>query len=232
MMSNFLKNLYSLIFNKNIKIENDIKSDKIYSEKKINKQKLYEEWCKKEKWLLHNEALLLLFSIDPSSSDTLDANLLEKINSLKCHANDCVNKNLLPVINIEKPENEWEVRPIDLYQWATVSRISTPDEFNALMTFIVQSVKVVDDNSLNNNQKLKDKIYQLHKEVILGATTSLLINSPEKCKDNHGIFDAELIVEKIIQNEKQWFDNSKSKLSKPEMIKLINHYINMSKIMC
>ena len=83
-----------------------------------------------------------------------------------------------------------------------------------------------------NNQKLKDKIYQLHKEVILGATTSLLINSPEKCKDNHGIFDAELIVEKIIQNEKQWFDNSKSKLSKPEMIKLINHYINMSKIMC
>ena len=61
-----------------------------------------------------------------------------------------------------------------------------------------------------------------HKEIILGATTSLLINSPEKCKDNHGIFDAELIVEKIIQNEKQWFDNSKSKLSKPEMIKLIN----------
>ena len=230
-MINFLKNLYLLVFNKNIKIENNLKSNNIYSEKKINKQKLYEEWCKKEKWLLQNEALLLLFSIDPSSSDTLDTNLLEKINSLKCHANDCVNKNLLPIINIDKPENEWEVRPIDLYQWATVSRINIPDEFNALMTFIVQSVKVVDDNSLNNNQKLKDEIHQLHKEIILGATTSLLINSPEKCKDNHGIFDIELIAEKIIQNEKQWFDNSKSKLSKPEMIKLINHYINMSKIM-
>ena len=230
-MINFLKNLYLLVFNKNIKIENNLKSNNIYSEKKINKQKLYEEWCKKEKWLLQNEALLLLFSIDPSSSDTLDTNLLEKINSLKCHANDCVNKNLLPIINIDKPENEWEVRPIDLYQWATVSRINIPDEFNALMTFIVQSVKVVDDNSLNNNQKLKDEIHQLHKEIILGATTSLLINSPEKCKDNHGIFDIELIAEKIIQNEKQWFDNSKSKLSKPEMIKLINNYINMSKIM-
>ena len=230
-MINFLKNLYLLVFNKNIKIENNLKSNKIYSEKKINKQKLYEEWCKKEKWLLQNEALLLLFSIDPSSSDTLDTNLLEKINNLKTHANDCVNKNLLSVINIDKPENEWEVRPIDLYQWATVSRINIPDEFNALMTFIVQSVKVVDDDSLNNNQKLEDEIYQLHKEIILGATTSLLINSPEKCKDNHGICDTKLIAEKIIQNEKQWFDNSKSKLSKPEMIKLINHYINMSKIM-
>lgn len=230
-MINFLKNLYLLVFNKNIKIESNLKSDNIYNEKKINKQKLFEEWCKKDKWLLQNEALLLLFSIDPSSSDILDTNLIEKINSLKCHANDCVNKNLLSVINIDKPENEWEVRPIDLYQWATVSRINIPDEFNALMTFIVQSVKVADDNSLNNNQKLKDEIYQLHKEIILGATTSLLINSPEKCKDNRGIFDTKLIVEKIIQNEKQWFDNSKSKLSKPEMIKLINHYINMSKIM-
>ena len=75
-MINFLKNLYLLVFNKNIKIENNLKSDNIYSEKKINKQKLFEEWCKKEKWLLQNEALLLLFSIDPSSSDILDTNLI------------------------------------------------------------------------------------------------------------------------------------------------------------
>ena len=68
-MINFIKKLFLFIFDKDNKKQNNNLSNKIYNGDKINKQKLYEKWCKKEKWLLYNDGILLLLSIDPSKNN-------------------------------------------------------------------------------------------------------------------------------------------------------------------
>ena len=81
---------------------------------------------------------------------------------------ECVKKNLLSVEDVNKPESSWEVKPIDLYRWATVSRISIPDEFNSLMIFITQTIKVnSEDSSPINFGNSEDKLSQLENEIIL-----------------------------------------------------------------
>ena len=238
-MVNILKKLYSIFCNYRHKktpssisknnIQNITKKNKIYNHDKYSKQILYEKWCRKEKWLLYDEGILLLLSIDPNNKETLSEDLVEKINNLKFHAGDCVKKALLSVINIDISEDKWEVNPVDLYRWAIVSRINIPDEFNTLMTFVTQSVKNPNNSFSNNNKNLIDEIYQLHKEVVLGATTSLLVNSPDICRNNEGKIDSAIIVKKIIEGERHWFNGRKSKLSESDMTSLIKHYIAMSK---
>ena len=231
-MINFINKLCLFIFNKNNKNQNKNLSNKIYNEDKINKQKLYEKWCKKEKWLLHSEGILLLLSINPSQNNILDNDLIEKVNDLKDHANECVKKNLLSVVDVKQPEDNWEVKPIDLYRWATISRIDIPDEFNTLMLFITKTIKVnSEDSSPINFGNSEDKLSQLENEIILGATISLLINSPEICRDKEGNIDCKVIVSKIIESKKHWFGNSKPKLSESNMVELIEKYVRMSKVL-
>ena len=81
-MINIINKLSIFIFNKNNKIQRNTVPNEIYDEEKINKQKLYEKWCKKEKWLLHSEGILLLLSINPSKKNILDKDLVERINNL------------------------------------------------------------------------------------------------------------------------------------------------------
>lgn len=241
-MINALKKLYlifsyyrrkklpsSISISKN-NIQNITKQNKIYIQDKYSKQILYEKWCRKGKWLLYDEGILLLLSIDPANKQTLSEDLIEKISNLKFHASDCVKKGLLPVINIDKSEYKWEVNPVDLYHWAMVSRINISDEFNTLMTFVTQSVKNTNNSFSTNNKNFVDEIYQLHKEVVLGATTSLLVNSPDICRNNEGKIDSTVIVKKIIENERHWFNGCESKLSESDMTRLIKQYVAMSKL--
>ncbi len=230
-MINIINKLFLFLFNRSNKIQNNTILHNNYDEAKINKQKLYEKWCKKEKWLLHNEGILLLLSINPSKNNILDEKLIRRVNDLKAHANECVKKNLLSVVDVNKPENNWEVKPVDLYRWATISRIGVPDEFNALMMFITQTIKVnSQDCSIVNHENSEERIHQLENEIILGATASLLINSPEICRDSEGNIDSKIIVSKIIENKKHWFADCKSDFSERRMINLIEKYAIKSKI--
>ena len=103
-MINILKKLYlifsyyrrkklpsSISISKN-NIQNITKQNKIYNQDKYSKQILYEKWCRKGKWLLYDEGILLLLSIDPANKETLSEDLIEKINNLKFHASDCVKR--------------------------------------------------------------------------------------------------------------------------------------------
>tara|TARA_B100000029_G_C17446271_1_gene913369 strand:+ start:290 stop:988 length:699 start_codon:yes stop_codon:yes gene_type:complete len=229
-MINIINKLSLLFFNRNNKTRKNIIHNKNYHNLKINKQKLYEKWCKKEKWLLYNEGILLLLSIDPSEKHTLNEELIIRINDLKNHANECVKKNLLSVIDINKPENSWEVKPIDLYRWAKISRIPIPDEFNSLMIFITQTIKVSNrDNNLKDHENSQDKLNQSEKEIILGAATSLLINSPEICRDNNGNIDCKVIASKIIKNKKYWFGECKSNIPEHRIVNILEKYARISK---
>ena len=230
-MINIINKLSLLFFNRNNKVQDNITHHKSYADLKINKQRLYEKWCKKEKWLLYDEGILLLLSINPSEKHTLNEESINRVNDLKNHANECVKKNLLSVVDINKPENNWEVKPVDLYRWATISRIPIPDEFNTLMMFITQTIKVSNqDNNFIDYENSEDKSNQLEKEIILGAATSLLINSPEICRDKYGNIDCKVIVSKIIENKKYWFGECKLNISEHKMVNLLEKYARISEV--
>ncbi len=218
-MINIFNKLSLFISNRNNKKNNNNRHDENYDESKFNKQKLYEKWCKKEKWLLYNEGILLLLSIDPSKNNILDEEITERVINLKDHARECVKKNLLSVIDSKKTENDWEVKPIDLFRWATISRIDIPAEFSTLMIFISQTIK-------------EDPVEETHNtdnEIILGATISLLANSVDICRDKDGNIDSKIIVSKIIENKENWFGNRKSYMSEDRMINLIQRFTAITK---
>ena len=229
-MIDIVNKLSSFLFNRNNSIKNNTILHKDYNEVKVNKQKLYEKWCKKEKWLLFNEGILLLLSVDPSKNDILDDKIIKRVNDLKTHAMECVKKNLLSVEDVNKPESSWEVKPIDLYRWATVSRISIPDEFNSLMIFITQTIKVnSQDRNFVDFENSEDKLHY-ENEIILGATMSFLINSSDICRNNDGDIDYKKVVRRIIENKKHWFGNDKPNISERRIINLIEKYVRISKV--
>lgn len=206
------------------------REDKVYGEGKLTLQKLYEKWSCKEKWLLYDEGILLLFGLQPGNHEPLDEESSGKIESLWEHAQECVQKKLLPVLNVDKPEVEWEVNPLDLYCWATVSRISLPAEFSSLMTFVAQTVKPVEIASTSiQGDGAQDMLYQKHREIVLGAATSLLVNAPDLCKNKKGRTVSNKIAKHIIENEDQWFGNDKPLLAETAMTDLINEYLKLTR---
>jgi len=206
------------------------REDKRYGAGKLTLQKLYEKWSCKEKWLLYDEGIPLLFGVQPGIKEPLEEEISNKIQSLWEHAQECVQKKLLFVINMDKPVIEWEVRPLDLYRWATVSRISMPDEFNMLMAFVSQTVMPSDVISSGaESLDVEDMRYQKHREIVLGAATSLLINASESCQDKKGRVAINRIVKNIIENENQWFGDDKLLLTETSMTDLIKEYLKLTK---
>lgn len=206
------------------------REDKIYEKEQLSLQKLYEHWSCKDKWLLYEEGMPLLFSIDPNNKQALESEVREKIESLWQHAQDCAHKKLLPVINLDAPAPEWQVKPIDLYSWGTISRIEMPDEFSLLMTFVSQTMKPAAINTeTRQNESPEDALYQKHREIVLGAATSLLMNAPDLCKNKKGKIVVNNIAKNIMGNEQQWFGEEKPLLSQSAMADLINEYLKLTK---
>lgn len=206
------------------------RENKIYGEDNLTLQKLYEKWSCKDKWLLYDEGIPLLLGIDPDTVGSLDDESSDKIEELWVHAQDCVQKKMLSVSSVEKPEGEWEVRPVDLYCWATVSRLSVPDVFSTLMAFVVQTVKGSDENQAYvKTEGTEDAIYQRHREIVLGAAVSLLINAPQLCQNNKGDVVINQITRQIIENKTQWFGDDKPLLAESAMMDLIKGYLNLTR---
>jgi len=203
---------------------------KVYGEGKLTLQKLYEKWSCKDKWLLYDEGIPLLFGVEPGFRESADDEVSNKIESLWEHAQECVQKKLLSVVNMDKPETEWEVRPLDLYCWATISRISMPAEFSTLMTFVAQTIKPSEiiSNPVQGDGE-QDMRYQKHREIILGAATSLLVNAPDLCKNNKGRVVTNKIAQHIIENEDQWFGDDRPLLAESAMTDLIDEYLKLTR---
>lgn len=202
----------------------------VYGKDKLAKRRLYEKWACKELWLLYDEGIPLLFAIDPDISEPPDDELSSEMEELWLHAQDCVQKKLLSVVNNEVPQKEWKVKPVNLYCWAAVSRITVPSEFSTLMEFVLQTVRSSEVNAVSvQTDNPQDAIYQKHREVVLGAATSLLANVPDWCKNSKGQITTSLIAKQIINNESQWFGNEKPLIAESAMTDLINGYLKLAK---
>ena len=208
------------------------KEKDVYGEDRITQQKLYEKWAVKSSWHLKNQAIPLLLSIDPEiySTSSCDEVTEQKYQDLWEHAQHCVEQGLLFIINRERPAEEWEAKPIDVYKWAAISRVELPVQLSALMEFVMMSLvstATIDNDSLDN-RKQNDISYYKDKERILGAALAMFVTYPERCRNKKGLVSAENIVSLINENESVLFAEETPGLSTTACIDLINKWIKAS----
>lgn len=204
----------------------------IYGEERITQQKLYEKWAVKSSWHLHTEAIPILLSIDPEkySVSSFADEREQKYQNLREHAQHCVAQGLLPVLNQERPAEEWIAKPIDVYKWAVISRVEIPAQLLALMEFVMMSLVSTEnagDDLSNKGNHTKDS-FNNNKERILGAALSMLVTYPERCKNKKGRVRAENILSLISENENDLFGEEIPRLSTTVGIDLINNWIMAS----
>ena len=108
-----------------------------------------------------------------------------------------------------------------------VSRISVPDEFSTLIAFVIQTVKP-EQNSQNQIVVEQDAVLQKHKEIVMGAATSLLVNASAQCQNDNGKVSAENISKLIIENKQEWFGQDEPLLVESVMTELIDDYIKLT----
>jgi len=202
----------------------------IYGQEKIDLQMLYEKWVVKDSWLLKQEALPLLFGIDPESDITiLQPELLENFNQLWCHSKDCVEQGLLKVINREQGNENWRANPLDIYRWARVSRMELPDVFNSVMEFVTKSIKQQELQPVSRDESNIDDGYirfDENREKVLGIALALLAAYPEKCKNGRGQVQVDKIVSLIYEKGEFWLGNEALDLSSTVVRDLISKWLN------
>ena len=198
----------------------------IYGEDRIMQQKLYEKWAVKLSWHLNTEAIPLLLSMDPEkysvSSSANDSE--QKYQDLREHAQHCVEQGLLPVLNQERPADEWIAKPIDVYKWAAISRVEIPVQLSTLMEFVMMTLPSTENESSNEVSR-NEVFFNSDNERILGAALSMLVTYPERCKNKKGQVRAENILSLISENESDLFGDGIPELSTTVGIDLINKWI-------
>lgn len=153
----------------------------IYGEEKMQQQLLYERWAVKDTWHLRTEALPLLLGMDPDKYQKNEYRPDEEtIKGLWQHATQCIEHGLLQVTNREQKRDEWRVEPLDIYQWAEISRLTVPDPLTAIMEFIGSTVM----------KSLRDK----DREKILGMALAVLATYPDRCRNAGGEIKAEVLA--------------------------------------
>jgi len=204
----------------------------IYGEDKIKQQKLYEKWAVKTTWHLKDQAIPLLLSIDPEkySDSSYDKAAEHKYQDLWEHAQQCVEQDLLFVINRESPVEEWEAKPIDVYKWAAISRVDLPEQLSTLMEFVMMTLVHTENDALNSQdgKDQTDVSYNSSKEHILGAALAMLSSYPDQCVNKKGRMRAENIISLINENEIKLFGEKTPDLSSTAAIDLINKWIRTS----
>lgn len=188
----------------------------IYGQDQVKLQLLYEKWIIKNDWRLKDEALPLLLAIDPDfKSYAIDDEQIKLCDELWPHARDCVEQGLLKVINREQPQEEWRVRPIDVYRWSKISRIDIPETLGRLMEFVVNTVKI-DTNPVKDDK---------NRENILGMALAILATFPEQCKNDKGQVTGEKILKTIDEKRHLWTGNDKPDVPLAGYTELVNKWL-------
>lgn len=170
-----------------------------YGEEKLQQQLLYEHWAVKDTWHLRTEALPLLLGIDPDIYTINDNSLAEEeaIKGLWRHAIQCIKHGLLQVTNKAQKADDWQVEPIDIYQWAVISRLQLPDPLVAIMDFVGRTVKkspLSAPHAQTPDGGRTSASFDEDREKVLGTALAVLAAFPDRCRNSAGEIKAELMV--------------------------------------
>ncbi|HKK16011.1 MAG TPA: hypothetical protein VJ981_04845, partial [Gammaproteobacteria bacterium] len=201
----------------------------IYGQDTFALQSMYEKQVARETWLLKNEAIWLISGIEPVQCNEVDEETRNKITGLWEHARKCVEEGLLQVVNREQEADLWEVRPLDIYQWARVSRVELPEVFSNLMGFVAKSIKPVytaaDTESAHDAFDRKAYEFDQDREAVLGMALAVLAAFPDECRSSGGRIKADRIVSIITDKEKFWLGNRQTAMSSIAMRDLISKWL-------
>jgi len=208
------------------------RESELFDEKSLYYQRLFEKWTVKEEWKLEAEGIYLLLGTDPEQGLSEDnAEHYHQYNDLLCHAKQCVNQGLLPVINQSEPEINWKVTPVDLYRWASISRVALKQEFIHLMDFVTKMTAVSKESFVSEKAKndvdpeelniLEDKI------ATLGAALSIVFYRREECLNSKGSLRQEKIAPLIQEDLKKWFGDKQPRLNIQGMQDLIRQHLKV-----
>ena len=226
------RKIYSNAESADLSLDMSQREKAIYGEDNIKQQKLYEKWAVKTSWHLKSQGIPLLLSIDPDkySDSDFDETTEKKYQDLWEHAQHCVEQDLLVVLNRESPVDEWEVKPVDVYKWAAISRVELPVQLTSLMEFVMMTLlSTVNPQSDSSGAKSQsDAVYNSDKEHILGAALAMLATYPEECRNKKGLVRAENIVSLINKNESLLFTDKTPDLSATAAVDLVNKWIKTS----
>lgn len=206
----------------------------IYGEEKLQQQLLYERWAVKDTWHLRTEALPLLLGMDPDKYKKNNNSLAdeEAIKGLWRHATQCIEHGLLHVTNRAQKTANWQVEPIDIYQWAVISRLQVPEPLVAIMEFVGRSVKKSETSGVRafaltpgmDGGRISSA-FDADREKVLGMALAVLAAFPEKCRNENGEIMAELIT--TVCKEQFRMQGQQPQLADGAMIDLIHKWLDV-----
>ena len=202
----------------------------IYGAEKMDRQLLYEHWAVKDTWHLRDEALPLLCGIDPDFYKNSSAGLIEDeaIKELRLHARQCIEHDLLRVVNREQDADDWRVEPLGIYQWAVISRLQLPAPLVAIMEFIGRTVKKSPQSAAHletpDGRHLSSALDK-DREKVLGLALATLAARPEQCRNADGVVTAEQLVE--TSNALFFLQKHTLKLADGAMLDLIDKWLKV-----
>ncbi len=212
--------------------QNDLhkRLQQIYGEQQIELQLRYEKWAIRESWQLKDEALPLLCGLEPGTAIFAPAadQPTPPLDELWSHAQSCVQQGLLPVINREQPSADWRVRPLDVYRWAKVSRISVPEVLNTLMDFVARTIKseTTGTSAQTDDHVDRSAHFDQNRETVLGVALALLAAYPEQCRNQKGRVQADKILRLMDEKGGFWSNNAQVDFSSMATRDLINKWLN------
>lgn len=187
---------------------------------------LYEEWLRKDTWRLAEEALPLLCGVAPTAwqgeAFKARAASLWRITKQAFAAGGGP-----AIANPEAPEEEWCVRPADLYRWARTQAVVLPTAFDELMGFVLRVVKIPEPSADSPTFITQVPVSgtSTAREHVLGAALNVLAKCPEQCYDQHGLVSGERIAERIRAQSLRWFDSADPPMDPGSMAVLIDRWL-------
>lgn len=140
----------------------------------MRQQQLYENWLKRDTWLLRDEAVPLLLGLDPTSADPAHSGIAGLWETVRV----AVEEGELAVYNRQAPAGSWSVAPAAVYRWANRKALSLPAPFSELMEFILQTVK---QDEAAHTEADSGHSFNVDNENILGAALAVINAFPEDC---------------------------------------------------
>ncbi len=141
--------------------EREDKAQAKADKERLRLNELFSRWCKRDTWLIHDEAIALIKGREPNTNlllDIADNGLLKLVQSCAGHS--------LKVVNIAEKSDRWRVEPREWVRWLKEKDQAVPQE---LIDIILpkpseaEPGKKTSRATLGRERKKRDKIVALKK---------------------------------------------------------------------
>jgi len=184
----------------------------------VDTQKCYEQWLKHDEWSARSQALPLIVGVAPPDwSRYLDDHGLQATEAAAWpqFQHDVAIAHDSSSVSVE-------------HLVACVRRggVELPASFSRLYDFVRQTTLYA---TPANVAPLPDAAepggLPDETEIVLGAALSLVATMPDRCRDDHGFVEGEIVAKLILKAAARWFPLQPATMSEAAMAALINKWL-------